>query len=130
MNGIHPREQRELVEVFIFHHLQNHRICPAERDSHVSLSPTPGPTRTIPKSHTMFPSVLSKCFLNSVRFHAVTTLPAVLANYGGRPEEETKPVDIVYLDSSKDFNTVLHSIILEKLATHGFDGCTLLCVEN
>ncbi|KAK4827607.1 hypothetical protein QYF61_019532 [Mycteria americana] len=38
--------------------------------------------------------------------------------------------DIVYLDFSKAFDTVSHSILLEKLAAHGLDGCTLHWVKN
>ncbi|KAK4828050.1 hypothetical protein QYF61_023088 [Mycteria americana] len=38
--------------------------------------------------------------------------------------DEGKAVD-VYLDFSKAFDTVSHSILLEKLAAHGLDGCTL-----
>ncbi|KAK4816845.1 hypothetical protein QYF61_023967 [Mycteria americana] len=44
--------------------------------------------------------------------------------------DEGKAVDIVYLDFSKAFDTVSHSILLEKLAAHGLDGCTLCWVKN
>ncbi|KAK4810576.1 hypothetical protein QYF61_007313 [Mycteria americana] len=43
---------------------------------------------------------------------------------------EGKAVDVVYLDFSKAFDTVSHSILLEKLAAHGLDGCTLRWVKN
>jgi len=39
---------------------------------------------------------------------------------------EGKAVDLIYLD----FNTVSHSILLEKLAAHGLDGCTLCWIKN
>ena len=39
-------------------------------------------------------------------------------------------MDVVYLDFSKAFDTVSHSILLEKLAAHGLDGCTLRWVKN
>ncbi|KAK4829490.1 hypothetical protein QYF61_004980 [Mycteria americana] len=43
---------------------------------------------------------------------------------------EGKAVDVVYLDFSKAFDTVSHSILLEKLAAHGSDGRTLRWVKN
>ena len=39
-------------------------------------------------------------------------------------------MDAVYLDFSKAFDTVSHSIMLEKLAAHGLDRCTFLWVKN
>ncbi|KAK4824336.1 hypothetical protein QYF61_013671 [Mycteria americana] len=47
-----------------------------------------------------------------------------------RVMDEGKAVDVVYLDFSKAFDTVSHSILLEKLAAHGLDGCTLRWVKN
>jgi len=43
--------------------------------------------------------------------------------------DEGKAVDAVYLDFSKDFNTVSHSILLEKLAACGLDSYTLCWVK-
>ena len=44
--------------------------------------------------------------------------------------DEGKAVDVVYLDFSKAFDTVSHSILLGKLATCGLDWYTLLWVRN
>jgi len=43
---------------------------------------------------------------------------------------ERKAVDVVYLDFSKASDTVPHSILLEKLAAHGLDRCTLHWIKN
>ncbi|KAK4827130.1 LOW QUALITY PROTEIN: hypothetical protein QYF61_014524 [Mycteria americana] len=44
--------------------------------------------------------------------------------------DEGQAVHIVYLDFSKAFDTVSHSILLEKLAAHGLDRCTLRWVKT
>jgi len=44
--------------------------------------------------------------------------------------EEGKAVDVVYLDFSKTFDTVLQCILLQKLAARGLDGCALHLVKN
>jgi len=44
--------------------------------------------------------------------------------------DEGKPVDVVYLDFSKAYDSVSHTIVLEKLAAHGFDRYTPCCVKN
>jgi len=44
--------------------------------------------------------------------------------------DEGKAVDVVYLDFHKAFDTVPHSILLEKLAARGLDGCTLRWIKN
>ncbi|PKU47317.1 rna-directed dna polymerase from mobile element jockey-like [Limosa lapponica baueri] len=41
-----------------------------------------------------------------------------------------KAVDLVYLDLCKAFDTIPHSVLLEKLANHGIDKCTLHWVKN
>ncbi|KAJ7428894.1 RNA-directed DNA polymerase from mobile element jockey-like protein [Willisornis vidua] len=44
--------------------------------------------------------------------------------------DEGKAVDVVYLDLSKMFDTVSHSILLEKLAARGLDRGTLCWVKR
>ncbi|PKU43541.1 reverse hypothetical protein [Limosa lapponica baueri] len=39
-------------------------------------------------------------------------------------------MDIVYLDFGKAFDTIPHSVLLEKLANHGIEKCTLHWVKN
>jgi len=44
--------------------------------------------------------------------------------------DEGKSVDVIYLDFSKAFDTVPNSILLEKLAAHGLDWCSLHWIKN
>ncbi|GAB0209005.1 mitochondrial enolase superfamily member 1 [Grus japonensis] len=59
------------------------------------------------------------CLTNLIFYDKVTRLV-----------DEGKAVDVVYLDFSKAFDTISHSILLEKLAAHGLDRCTLHWVKN
>ena len=44
--------------------------------------------------------------------------------------DQRKAVDVVYLDFSKAFDTVSHSILLHKLAARGLDRYTLGWIRN
>jgi len=60
------------------------------------------------------------CLTNLISFHDQVTH---LVHKG-------KAVGDIYLDFSKAFDTVPHSILLEKPAAHGLDGCTLHWIKN
>jgi len=47
-----------------------------------------------------------------------------------RLADEGKAVDVVCLDFSQAFDTVSHSILLEKLAACGLDGCSHHWIKN
>ncbi|GAB0202783.1 mitochondrial enolase superfamily member 1 [Grus japonensis] len=60
------------------------------------------------------------CFTNLISFYDKVT----------HLVDEGEAVDVVCLDFSKAFDTISHSILLEKLAAHGLDKCTLHWVKN
>ncbi|GAB0181750.1 hypothetical protein GRJ2_000640300 [Grus japonensis] len=60
------------------------------------------------------------CSTNLISFHDKVT----------HLVDEGKAVDVVYLDFRKAFDTVSHTILLEKMAIHGLDGCTLCWVKT
>ncbi|KAK4828718.1 hypothetical protein QYF61_000556 [Mycteria americana] len=83
-----------------------------------------------PVSLTSVPGkIMERFILSALNSH-------VQANQGIRPSmvthlvNEGKAVDVICLDFSKAFDTVSHSILLEKLAAHGLGGCTLHWVKN
>jgi len=44
--------------------------------------------------------------------------------------DEGEAVDVLYIDFSKAFETISHSILMTKLAAHGLDRCTLCWIRN
>uniref|UniRef100_A0A493T1T3 Reverse transcriptase domain-containing protein n=1 Tax=Anas platyrhynchos platyrhynchos TaxID=8840 RepID=A0A493T1T3_ANAPP len=60
------------------------------------------------------------CFLNLISFYDKVTCLV----------DEGKAVDVVYLDFSKAFDTISHSILLKKLCARGLDCRTLRWVKN
>ena len=44
--------------------------------------------------------------------------------------DEGQAVDVVYPDFSKAFDAVPHNVLVERLAAHGLEGCTLCWVKN
>ncbi|KAK4814906.1 LOW QUALITY PROTEIN: hypothetical protein QYF61_002034 [Mycteria americana] len=67
--------------------------------------------------------VMEQIILSAITQH-------VQDNQVTRLVDEGKAVDVVYPDFSKAFDTVSHSILLEKLAAHGLDGPMLRWVKN
>ena len=60
------------------------------------------------------------CLTNLISFY----------NWVTRLVDKGKAVAVVYLEFSKAFDMVSHSILLGKLAAHGLDRYTLLWVRN
>ena len=54
----------------------------------------------------------------------------IFYNWVTRLVNEGKAVDVVYLDFSKAFDMVSHSILLRKLAARGLDSFTLRWIRN
>ena len=154
-DGLHPRVLRELVDVvakplsvilqqtwLAGNVLADWRLANAMPIFRKGWKDDPGRYRPI--SLTSVPGMLMEWIISG------TIMDQLKVNQGIRPSEhgftngrscltnmisfydkmtrlvdEGQAVDVVYLDFSKAFDTVPHNIIVEKLAAHGLDGCTL-----
>ncbi|KAK4830948.1 hypothetical protein QYF61_014407 [Mycteria americana] len=159
-DGIHPRVLRELVEVLIkplsIIYQQSWLTGEVPVDWRLAnVTPIykkgrkedPGNNR--PVSLTLVPGkLMEQIILSAIMQHVQDNQMIRPSQHGFRKgrscltnlisfydkvthlADEGKAVDVVYLDFSKAFDTVSHSILLDKLAAHGLDGCTLRWVKN
>ena len=159
-DGIHPRILRELAEVLakplsiIYQQSWSTGEMPDDWKL-VNVTPLyrkgqkedPGNYR--PVSLTSVPGkVMEQIILNAITQHMRDNQGIGLSQHGfmkGRScltnlvsfydkvthlVDMGKAVGVVYLDFSKAFDTVSHGILLEKLAAHGLEECTLCWVKN
>jgi len=138
-DGIHPRALRELAEKLAKPLSIVYQQCWLTGEvpddwKIVNVTPIykkgqkedPGNYRTV--SLTSVPGKIMEWFiLSALTGHVRSRLTNLISFYDQVTHlvDEGKTVDIIYPDFSKAFDTVPHSILLEKLAAHGLDGSTL-----
>ncbi|KAK4821662.1 LOW QUALITY PROTEIN: hypothetical protein QYF61_027130 [Mycteria americana] len=160
LDGIHPRVLRELAEVLtkplsILYQQSwltgevpvDWRLANVTPIYKKGWKEDPGNYR--PVSLTLLPGrVMEQIILSAIMQHVQdnqvirpsqhgfmkgrSCLTNLISSYdkATRLVDEGKAVDVGYLDFNKAFDTVSHSILLEKLAVLDLDGCTLRWVKN
>jgi len=157
-DGIHPRVLRQLMEELakplstIYQQSWLPGVVP---DDWRIASVTPickkgqkeDPGNYRPVSLTLVPGKIMKRFILSALTghvkdnqgirpsqHGLMKDRSCLTNLISFYDQVTRLVDegkaVIYLDFGKAFDTVPHSILLEKLAAHGLDGCILRWMKN
>jgi len=155
-NQIHPRVLKELAKPLSISYQQSWLIGEVPDDWRIA-SVTPiytkgqkeGPRNYRPVSLTSVPGEIMEGFiLSALTRHVKGNQGFSPRQYGFKKDrscltnvisfydqvthlgDDGKAVDVVYLDFSKALDTVFHSILLEKLAAQGLDGCTLCWVKT
>ncbi|KAK4818184.1 hypothetical protein QYF61_007822 [Mycteria americana] len=154
--GIHPRVLRELAEELakpLSTIYQQSWLTGEVPDDWRLVSVTPiykkgqkeDPGNYRPVSLTSVPGKIMERFILSMRRPTKGIRPSQHGFMKGRSRltnlisfydqvtrlvDEAKAVDVIYLDFSKAFDTVSHSILPENLVAHGLDGCPLRWVKN
>ncbi|KAF4804505.1 RNA-directed DNA polymerase from mobile element jockey-like protein [Turdus rufiventris] len=159
-HGIHPRVMRDLADEIakpIFIICQQSWLTGEVPDDRKLANVTPihkkggkeDPGNYRPVSLTSVPSkVMEQCRVSVIMQHLQESQGIRPSQYGFRRSrlcltclvsfydlvphvvDAGKAVDVAFLDFSKAFNTVFHTILLEKLAAHGLDRSTLCWVKN
>ncbi|KAK4832922.1 hypothetical protein QYF61_026565 [Mycteria americana] len=140
-DGIHPRVLRELAESWLTGEVPaDWKLANVMPTYKKGQKEDPGNYRTV--SLTSVPGkVMEQIIWSAITQHVQDNQVIRPSHHGfmkGRSCltnlisfcDKGKAVDVVYLDFSKAFDTISHSILLEKLAAHGLDGRTLLWVKN
>ncbi|PKU31730.1 rna-directed dna polymerase from mobile element jockey-like [Limosa lapponica baueri] len=157
-NGVHPRVLRELVEVLIkplsIVYQQSWLTEEVSVDYNLAnVIPSckkgwkeePGNYRPVSLTLVLV-KVMEQIILSAIMWHVQdnqlirpsqhgfmkgrSCLTNLISFYDKVTHYEGRAVGVVYLDFSKAFGTILHCVLLEKLAAHGLDGRMLHWVKK